>query len=92
MNPQILKTLNTRRPMPWVVRRKVAAVLLGAVVLMMQACFNSKSTPNADNANSLPSTVPNFKAATFTQPSKITNVYFPHAAGSERLTPAADPP
>lgn len=33
----------------------------------------------------LPVTVPNFKAATFTQPSKITNPYFPHAAGTERL-------
>lgn len=82
MNPQMLKTPNTRHPIPWVVRRKAAAALLGALVLLVQACLSSKSTPDAD---SLPATVPNFKAATFTQPSKITHVYFPHVAGTERL-------
>lgn len=83
MNPQMLQTLNTRHPMPWVVWKKAAAVLLlGASALLLQACSSSKSSPDTD---SLPATVPNFKAATFTQPSKITNRYFPHAAGSERL-------
>ena len=85
MNPQMLKRLNTRRPMPGEVRRKAAAVLIGALVLVVQACL-SKSTPDT-NTNSLPATVPNFKAATFTQPSKITNRYFPHTAGASASTP-----
>lgn len=83
MNPQMLQTFNTRHSTPWVVWRKAAAMLLlGASALLLQACSSSKSSPDTD---SLPATVPDFKAATFTQPSKITNRYFPHAAGSERL-------
>lgn len=90
MSLHISKTLNTHCPIRWELWKKAATLsLFGAIGLVLQACSNNNSTPNANSppvtVPTLPVTVPNFKAATFTQPSKITNPYFPHAASTERL-------
>ena len=84
MTPQIMKTFNTGPQIQWDVwRRAATTMLLGFMGLVVQACSNSSSTPPPTATT--PSTVPDFKAAVFTQPTQITNAYFPHVAGTERL-------